>query len=83
MAILQIIKKRNGEFVPFDAEKIIRAIERAGTATGEFGREIAETLAQRVLALISQKINSEIPQIEEIQDIVEEILLIYPFKKTA
>ncbi|MCD6451313.1 MAG: ribonucleoside triphosphate reductase [Acidobacteria bacterium] len=77
------IKKRDGRVVEFDAQKITTAIKKAGEATGEFGEEIAKKLTLRVLNLAQQIITHRIPTVEEIQDIVEEILLSSPYKKTA
>jgi len=76
------IRKRDGRIVEFDAEKITNAIAKAGKATGEFDRKIAEKLMLRVLNL-AQQIIKEIPTVEQIQDIVEEVLLTSPYRKTA
>lgn len=59
------------------------AIQKAGLATGEFGEEMADVLTLRVLNLTQQVIQDEIPDVERIQDIVEEVLLASPYKKTA
>lgn len=77
------IRKRNGQIADFDQSKISRAITRAGEATGEFGQDIAQKLTLRVLSLMQTAIVSIIPHVEEIQDIVEEVLLASPYKKTA
>jgi len=77
------IKKRDGRTVKFNAEKITDAIAKAGKATGEFDRNIAEKLTLKVLNLAQQSIAGKIPTVEKIQDIVEEILLSSPYKKTA
>ncbi|MBO8130297.1 MAG: ribonucleoside triphosphate reductase [Candidatus Marinimicrobia bacterium] len=77
------IKKRDGRLVKFDAERITNAIAKAGKATGEFDRQTAEKLAIRVLNLAQQIIKDEIPTVEQIQDIVEDVLLTSPYKKTA
>jgi len=77
------IRKRNGSVVDFDQRKIVRAIQKAGEATGEFQQDTAELLANRVLNLTAQIINTDIPEVERIQDIVEEVLLASPYKKTA
>ena len=45
------IRKRDGRFVDFDADKITRAILKAGRATGELSEDIARKLAIRVLGL--------------------------------
>ena len=77
------IRKRNGKTVDFDRSKITRAILKAGEATGEFSFDIAETLSLRVLNLALQVIGEDLPEVEKIQDIVEEVLLASPYKKTA
>ncbi|HDN60116.1 MAG TPA: ribonucleoside triphosphate reductase [Candidatus Marinimicrobia bacterium] len=77
------IRKRDGRIVKFDPERITNAISKAGQATGEFGRDIAKKLTLRVLNLAQQAISDDIPSVEEIQDIVEEVLLTSPYKKTA
>ena len=77
------IKKRDGRIVKFDAEKITNAIAKAGAATGEFGHKTAKRLTLKVLNLSGQAIQRKTPTVEEIQDIVEEILLSSPYRKTA
>ncbi len=77
------IKKRNGMIVKFDADKITKAIAEAGTATGEFDKKIAPNLTLKVLSLAQQVITHKIPTVEQIQDIVEEVLLSSPYRKTA
>jgi ribonucleoside-triphosphate reductase (formate) len=77
------IRKRNGNIVSFDKQKIAFAIRKAGEATGEFDQEMAEVLTLRVINLAMQIITSDIPEVERIQDIVEEVLLASPYKKSA
>ena len=78
------IKKRNGDLVKFNPDKIKNAILSAGEATGEFEDEdTAEKLMMRVLSIAESSIEKEIPSVEEIQDIVEEVLLSSTYKKTA
>ncbi len=81
--MFSMIRKRNGHIVSFDKHKIAKAIARSGQATGEFSDEIADVLTLRVLNLAQQVIQTEIPEVETIQDIVEEVLLASPYKKTA
>lgn len=81
--MFQSIIKRNGVEVSFDAEKIARAIMKAGVATGEFDAPIAKRLALRALTLAQQALGEKTPTVEEIQDIVEEVLLTSPYRKTA
>lgn len=77
------IIKRDGRIVPFDPEKITIAISKAGKATGEFDYETAKRLTIKVLLLAEELIRDRDPHVEEIQDIVEEILLSSPYRKTA
>jgi ribonucleoside-triphosphate reductase (formate) len=77
------IKKRNGETVRFEAQKITKAIHKAGQATGEFELETAKKLTLRVLDLAIDIIGDRTPSVEEIQDIVEEVLISSPYKKAA
>lgn len=77
------IKKRNGEVVKFDAGKISTAIHKAGLATGEFEIDTAKKLALRVLDLAIDIIGDKTPSVEEIQDIVEDVLITSPYKKSA
>jgi ribonucleoside-triphosphate reductase (formate) len=77
------IRKRNGQIVDFDREKISLAILKAANASGEFGDEIAQKLCLRVVNLALQTIDENTPDVEKIQDLVEEVLLASPYKKTA
>ena len=77
------IRKRNGMIVKLDANKITKAIAEAGIATSEFDKKIAQILTLKVLSLAQQVITHKIPTVEQIQDIVEEILLSSPYRKTA
>jgi ribonucleoside-triphosphate reductase len=56
---------------------------KAGVATGEFDAPIAKRLALRALTLAQQALGEKTPTVEEIQDIVEEVLLTSPYRKTA
>jgi len=82
-ALFSHIVKRDGRQVPFDAAKITLALQKAGQATGEFSPAIANRLTIRVLTLCQAVFNGSIPSVEQIQDIVEEVLLSSPYKKTA
>jgi len=77
------IKKRDGSIVEFDPLKITSAIAKAGNATGEFGESEAEKLTRRVLNLAHELSLGLIPEVEGIQDIVEQVLFDSPFFKTT
>jgi ribonucleoside-triphosphate reductase len=82
-AVFENIKKRDGRVVDFDSSKITAAIAQAGHVTGEFDEREAKKLTLRVLTLAHQLRPGPIPEVEEIQDIVERVLLDSPFYKTA
>ncbi len=81
--MIQKIRKRNAQVVPFDSEKITNAIMKAGEASGEFDIDIAKKLTLRVMNLTLQVIHNDIPTVEQVQDIVEDVLLASPYKQTA
>ncbi|MBF0491118.1 MAG: ribonucleoside triphosphate reductase, partial [Candidatus Omnitrophica bacterium] len=82
IAVFTTILKRNGKTEDFDLHKIAKAIAKAGQVTGEFDQEMAQKLAMRVLN-IAQQMFAEQPTVEAIQDIVEEVLISSPYRKTA
>lgn len=77
------IRKRSGEVVPFDASKITIAIQKAGQATGEFDLAEARQLTDQVLQEIRKRLAKDLPTVEQVQDIVEEVLLSSPYRATA
>ena len=76
--------KRDGAQVAFDSQKIVAAIGKAGTATGEFGNDEAELLAGQVIKVLRHRFgDAVIPTIEQIQDVVEQVLISSNYYKTA
>lgn len=71
------VRKRTGEIVPFNAEKITIAIQKAMRALNQKNLKKAETLTRRIVESLEEKqsyFHQGIPTIEQIQDTVEEIL---------
>jgi ribonucleoside-triphosphate reductase (formate) len=81
--MFKFIKKRDNQIVLFEAEKITNAILKAGEVTDEFDANVARKLSLQVINLATQIIQNEVPSVEEVQDIVEEVLISSPFKKSA
>ena len=77
------IKKRDGRIVAFDSAKIITALAKAGKATEEFEEREARKLTLKVLTLAHELRIGPLPEVEEIQDIVERVLLDSPYYMTA
>jgi ribonucleoside-triphosphate reductase len=69
------IIKRDGRTVVFDAGKIRSAIVRAGQATGEFGGDEASRLTDEAVKVVAHRFGSATPEIEKVQDIVEQVLI--------
>ena len=68
------LRKRDGSVVHFDSSKILSAIQRAGSATGEFAQDEAQLLTAQVIKVLSH-LTQGTPEIERVQDIVEQTLI--------
>lgn len=76
------IIKRDGSIEPFNPEKIVIAISKAGFATGEFDTQVSKELVQSmVLPRINAKKGRAV-SVEDVQDIVENVLFDTAFEKT-
>ena len=71
------IKKRDGQVVDFDQARITEAIFKALTASGQGDGKKSKRLSERVVKILSRRFKKdEIPQVEQVQDLVEEILIL-------
>jgi len=78
------VRKRDGSLSRFDADKIRVAIARAGEASGEFAGDEARLLTAQVVKVLSHRGYREVtPDIERIQDIVEQVLISANHLRTA
>jgi len=78
------IRKRNGKIVNFDQDKITNAIYKAGQSTEEFNFRVAKNISNKVVkTLISRFKDDKIPDVEEIQDLVEETLISSEYHDTG
>lgn len=69
------IQKRDGRTVPYNIEKISNAIRKAMEAAGRKDPEESVRLADLVEKRLVEKFDSQTPNIEDIQDCVEDILM--------
>ncbi|MEM2031436.1 MAG: ribonucleoside triphosphate reductase, partial [Candidatus Pacearchaeota archaeon] len=76
-------EKRDGRIVDFDQNRITDAIFKALTATGEADGKEAKKLSDKVVKILERRFKEEIPNVEQIQDIVEEVLILGGLVKTA
>jgi len=79
------IIKRDGREVPFNLEKIANAIFRAAQAVGGSDYDEAMTLAIEVSERIEEDFSGtdELPNVEDIQDMVERVLVKHGHARTA
>jgi len=77
------IRKRSGEIVDFYQEKITRAIFKAAHACGGEDYSKAEKLSDEVMKIVEKQYGNTIPDVEDIQDIVEKVLIENGHAKTA
>ena len=81
---IEKIRKRDGLIVDFDQEKITRVIFKALTATSQGDGEKSKKISDKITALLNRRFKKdEIPTVEEIQDITEEVLILEDLVKTA
>ena len=78
------IKKRDGTIVDFDQQRITSAISKALVATEKGNGEESQKLSDKVVELLNRRFKAEErPEVEQIQDIVEEVLIAENFVETA
>ena len=68
------IIKRDGSVKDFDVHKIVYAIECAGKATNQFGRERAQEITDTLVMPRLRELSVATPHIEQVQDAVEHAL---------
>jgi len=81
--LFRLVRKRSGKIVPFDRKKITNAIFRAAEEVGGRDLEVAERLTDEVVLYLYSEKDSKLPQVEDIQDAIEKILVERGHAKTA
>ena len=81
---IKLIKKRNGELVEFTQDRIANAIFKAITAANQGDGKKAKKISDKVVEILNRRFKlDEIPQVEQIQDLVEEVLILEGLVETA
>jgi ribonucleoside-diphosphate reductase alpha chain len=76
LAKIKQIKKRDGRIVKFNPTKITQAIWKATEAMGIQDKSIAESLTIKIVSQLESQLEKEqIPQVEQVQDLVEKNLI--------
>lgn len=73
--MIRSIRKRDGRVEEFRPAKIAAAIEKAFKAEGLDDPRAPSELAGRVVGMAEEKFPSQMPGVEDIQDIVEKVLI--------
>ncbi|HLM84368.1 MAG TPA: ribonucleoside triphosphate reductase [Candidatus Bathyarchaeia archaeon] len=78
------VVKRDGRVVKFEQDKITKAVMKAFTETNEGKEKDAQKVTDKVVRLLNKNYQKgNVPEIEEIQDLVERVLMILDFEETA
>ncbi len=81
---IEKVIKRDGTIADFDQSKITQAIYKAVTASGQGDGKLSKKLSDRVVELLNRRFKKdEIPTVEQIQDIIEEVLILENLVETA
>ena len=72
--MIRQIQKRDGTIIDFDINRIINVIFKASQSIGEPNLYLAKDLAERAVDYL-ELMELEIPEIEQIQDVVEKVLI--------
>ena len=77
------IRKRNGSIVTFEKDKIGNAIQLAFEAVQNKEVEHIPALVDLVISNVEAKVGNEIPDVETVQDAVEQVLIQQQFEDVA
>ncbi len=78
------VEKRDGTRVEFDQSHITKAVFKALTASDEGNGDKSQKLSDKVTQILNRRFKKdEVPTVEQIQDIVEEVLILEDLVETA
>ncbi|MFP3880352.1 MAG: adenosylcobalamin-dependent ribonucleoside-diphosphate reductase [Dehalococcoidia bacterium] len=77
------IRKRDHSVVPFEPEKIRTAISKALAASNTGDGRLARDLAEQAVRIVEARFAGNMPTVEDVQDIVEEILMARGYSAVA
>lgn len=81
--MLKKIIKRDGRVVDFEQERIINAIFKAHKPVRGEDRRLAAELSNEVVARLASQFTDQIPTVEDVQDVVENVLIHHGEAETA
>ncbi|MFC1663661.1 ribonucleoside triphosphate reductase [Patescibacteria group bacterium] len=78
------VTKRDGSVAEFEPKRISDAIFKAITATGQGDGKKTKRISEKVVQILNRRFKKEeIPNVEQIQDIIEEVLILEDLVETA
>lgn len=86
--MINFVKKRDGRIIPFNEDRITRAIFLAASNVAEKEHtvpdyKLSEELTQEVIKFLNSKFNDSIPSVEDVQNSVVKILIETGHAKTS
>ena len=86
--MIKFVKKRDGRIIPFNEDRITRAIFLAAEKVAKKEEEVpdynlSEQLTQEVIRVLNSKYTDSIPGVEDIQDVVIKVLIETGHAKTS
>lgn len=75
MRRIALIRRRDGETVPFDPERVAGAIRRSLAAVGGDDEYLAGEIAAVVGLFLEKTFFDQIPDLEQVEDMVEKVLI--------
>src|SRR5207245_1538292 len=70
-----LVRRKDGETVPFDEARVVEAVERALAAAGSRDGRLAAEIAGVVGLFLEKTFYDEVPSVEQVEDMVEKVLL--------
>jgi ribonucleoside-triphosphate reductase len=70
-----LVRRADGETVPFDESRIVDAVERALAAAGGRDPRLAAEIAGVVALFLEKTFWDEVPSVAEVEDMVEKVLI--------
>jgi len=81
---IEKIQKRDGRTVVFEQSKIEEAVHKAVVAANQGDGEVSKRVSEKVVSLLNRRFKKgETPNVEQVQDIVEEALMLEGLVETA
>jgi ribonucleoside-triphosphate reductase len=75
MRRVTLVRRPDGETVPFDESRVVDAIERALAAAGARDARLAGEIAAVVGLFLEKTFYDEVPTVEQVEDMVEKVLI--------